>query len=146
MKIFACKVCGHIEFNEAPGKCPICGSPKSKYAENPAAIKRPGDPSNKYETEQKHIPSLNVVKSCGLMGEGCTDVNVKIGEITHPMEEKHFIQYVDFYLDAKFISRMNFSPLVMNPAACLHLKANKGKVVALENCNVHGNWMKEIEL
>lgn len=28
---FLCPVCGHIEFGEAPEKCPICGVPGKKY-------------------------------------------------------------------------------------------------------------------
>ncbi|MBF0544265.1 MAG: hypothetical protein HQM08_07525 [Candidatus Riflebacteria bacterium] len=34
-------------------------------------------------------------KSCGLIPEkGCTDVIVRVGKILHPMEEKHFIQFI----------------------------------------------------
>jgi rubrerythrin len=30
---YLCPVCGHIEFGEAPDKCPICGVPGDKYIE-----------------------------------------------------------------------------------------------------------------
>lgn len=30
-KIFLCPFCGHIEFNDAPEKCPICGAKKEKF-------------------------------------------------------------------------------------------------------------------
>ncbi len=30
---YLCPVCGHIEFGEAPDKCPICGVPGDKYVE-----------------------------------------------------------------------------------------------------------------
>ena len=30
---YLCPVCGHIEFGEAPEKCPICGVPGDKYVE-----------------------------------------------------------------------------------------------------------------
>jgi rubrerythrin len=34
MKKFVCKVCGYVhEGNEAPDKCPQCGAPKEKFAE-----------------------------------------------------------------------------------------------------------------
>lgn len=29
--IYLCPICGHIEFNEAPDHCPICGAKKEKY-------------------------------------------------------------------------------------------------------------------
>jgi len=146
MKTFVCQVCGHIAFNEAPARCPVCGAPKEKFKEDPSAIKTPNDPKNLSELEKKHIPILNVVKKCGLLGEGCIDVHVKIGEITHPMEEKHSIQYIDFYLDNKFIARMHLTPVNLNPAACVHLKVSSGKITVVENCNVHGKWMNEVSI
>ncbi len=30
-EFYLCPVCGHIEFGEAPEKCPICGVPAAKY-------------------------------------------------------------------------------------------------------------------
>ena len=30
-KIYLCPVCGHIEFNDAPEKCPVCGAKKEKF-------------------------------------------------------------------------------------------------------------------
>ena len=41
MKILECKGCGHIEFDEAPEKCKVCGAAKSAFVENPAAIQKP---------------------------------------------------------------------------------------------------------
>jgi desulfoferrodoxin (superoxide reductase-like protein) len=66
-----------------------------------------------------------------------------VGEILHVMEPKHFIRYIDYYLDHAFISRVWLSPEKCNPAAALHLNADSGTVTAIENCNVHGNWMAE---
>jgi superoxide reductase len=146
MKVFVCTVCGHIAFDTIPENCPVCGAPKEKFKEDSNAIKKPGDPSNKYEAEQKHIPAVTVKKKCGLLGAGCTDVHVKIGEVIHPMEEKHFIRHIDFYLDNKFIARKILSPVVLNPASCVHLKVNKGKIKVIQNCNLHGNWMAEADL
>lgn len=31
MDVYLCPVCGDVEFGEPPDKCPICGTPKSKY-------------------------------------------------------------------------------------------------------------------
>jgi len=30
-EVWLCPVCGHLEFKEAPAKCPVCGVPGSKY-------------------------------------------------------------------------------------------------------------------
>jgi len=57
---------------------------------------------------EKHVPVMTVVRDCGLMGGGCIDIHTRIGEVLHPMEEKHFIQWVDFYVNRKFVARQYF--------------------------------------
>ena len=96
MKTFVCKVCGHIEFNEAPGSCPVCGAPKTSFEDKPDIIHKPGESKNMGEPEKKHIPSILVVKKCGLIPQGCEDVHVKVGEIEHPMLKEHYITFIDF--------------------------------------------------
>ena len=147
MSTFVCKLCGHVAFNQAPDRCPVCGAPKTSFAENPAAIKKPANPAVLAEGDKKHIPQIVVNRECGLIpGGGCLDVHVKVGEIEHVMEEKHFIRFIDCYLDYKFIARIEFAPAGCHPAAALHVKTAKGKFTAIENCNVHGSWMNETAL
>ena len=146
MKILECKTCGHIEFEGAPVKCLVCRSPGSAFAENAAAIKTPASPVALTDGDKKHIPQILVVKQCGLIPTGCTDVHVRVGEIEHVMQAAHYITHLDFYLDRKFISRIWLSPEVCNPAAALHLKAKTGVVTVVEHCNTHGNWMAEAKL
>ncbi len=146
MKIFQCTVCGHIEFNEAPEKCLICHADKTAFKENPDAIQKPGLEGRK-EADNKHIPQIVMVKECGLLpNTGCLDVHVKIGEVEHPMLPNHYIRSIDYYLDYQFISRVWLSPEKCHPACALHLKAEKGRITVVENCNIHGNWMSEAEI
>ncbi|MBL7156625.1 MAG: hypothetical protein ISS92_00535 [Candidatus Omnitrophica bacterium] len=146
MKIYVCKVCGYIAINgNAPENCPVCHAPKASFEEKIDAIKTPADPKNLTDLEKKHIPVVLVLKKCGLI-EGCTDVHVKMGEIIHPMEKKHFITHIDFYLDKEFISRVILMPGKLNPAAALHLKASSGTLTAIELCTLHGAWAKEVAL
>ncbi len=144
MKIFECRTCGHIEFNAIPAKCLVCRSPETAFCENPDAIKRPADPANLTDGDKKHVPVVKVTE-CGLL-TGCKDVHVTVGDIEHVMEPKHYILYVDFYLDHRFISRIWLAPEVCKPAATLHLAASSGTVTVIESCNVHGNWMSEVSL
>lgn len=147
MKGFVCKVCGFISINgSAPDKCPVCGAPKTAFEEKEDAIKTPLDPNDLTELEKKHIPVITIVKTCGLIPEGCQDVHVKIGEIQHPMEAKHYIMHIDFYINDEFISRVILTPDKLNPAAALHLKATGGKLTAIELCNLHGAWIKAMLL
>lgn len=146
MKIFVCSVCGHIEFNLVPEKCMVCRASKEAFKEDSDAIQKPGFP-DRPETDAKHIPKIVIVKECGLIPDkGCVDVHVKVGEIQHPMTPEHFIQYIDYYIDYQFISRVWLSPEKCNPAAALHLNVSSGKLTIVENCTLHGNWMKEADI
>lgn len=147
MKLFVCGVCGHVEFNKAPEICLVCRAAKSAFKADDNAINKPENPAELTEGNKKHIPQITIVRECGLIPGGCCyDVHVKVGEIEHVMEEKHYIRYIDYFLDYKFISRVWLSPGVCHPACALHLKATSGTITAVENCNVHGNWMSEAKL
>ncbi|MFH2027636.1 MAG: desulfoferrodoxin family protein [Nanoarchaeota archaeon] len=136
MKGMECGTCKYIALDGAPEKCPVCGSPKKVFKEKEVNTAENEGP------KEKHVPVIKIVKKCGLIGEGCTDIHTKIGEVPHPMEAEHSIQFVDFYVDKKFIARMHLTP-DCNPAACVHIKANSGKLAVVEFCNLHGHWIKE---
>ena len=147
MATLVCGKCGHIEFNEVTAKCAVCGAEASLFTDRADAINKPADPANPTEAEKKHVPTIVVVKECGLIPDGsCTDVHARVGEIEHVMDEDHYIRYLDFYIDLKFISRVWLSPVACHPAAALHLRAESGTVTVIENCNKHGNWSAEADL
>lgn len=146
MNTFICKICGYLAFNETPQRCPVCGAPKEKFELDNQAIKRVADPSNLSEAEKKHIPAIEVKKDNPLVCGECVDVAIKVGEIMHVMEESHYITYIDLYLDYNFLARFHLTPDKLNPAIMVSLKANSGRLIALENCNIHGRWSSEINL
>ncbi|HBD93476.1 MAG: hypothetical protein A2015_09730 [Spirochaetes bacterium GWF1_31_7] len=144
MSIYVCKVCGHIEFEAAPENCPVCFAPKDKFDNNNTVFTDAMEKSK--EGAVKHIPVVQVVQECGLVPEKpCTDILVRIGETLHPMEDKHFIQFIDCYVDHKYVSRIMLTPMV-NPSVVFHLKETGSKVQIVEMCNLHGHWMKEEKL
>ena len=143
MNIFVCSVCGHIAFGSAPEFCPVCHAPKDKFEQNNRVFTDSAEKSP--EASVKHIPVVQIVKECKLVEPGCVDVVIKVGEVKHPMEEKHFIQFVDTYVDDLFVSRASFTPSV-NAATAVHLKVNGKKVRVVERCNIHGWWQTEAEL
>ena len=146
MKKFVCQHCGYVLLDdEVPESCPVCGFPQDQFKEKEDAIVLPENPEELTELEKKHIPQIVVFKKCGLI-EGCVDVHVKMGEIIHPMLPEHFIMQINFYLDNKLVSNIKLTPENMQPAGCLHLKKDKGKLSVISHCNLHGNWMSETEL
>lgn len=146
MKTFVCNVCGHIEFNEAPVHCPICAAPKTSFEDKPNIIHKPGEPTNFSEPEKKHIPKIVIVKTCGLIPQGCFDAHVKVGEAEHPMLKEHYITFIDFYLDSKYLARVYLTPERLHPAAALHINTGSGTLMAVEHCNIHGYWSSETKI
>ena len=67
MKVFICKVCGHIEFNTAPEKCPVCGVPKENFTQNDDIFKQSKEKSP--EAEVKHVPAVTINRTCKLVPE-----------------------------------------------------------------------------
>ena len=61
---------------------------------------------------------------------------VKVGSVPHPMEEKHYIEWIELIADGKAY-RMFLEP-GQAPEATFEVQAEK--VVAKEYCNLHGLW------
>lgn len=147
MKGIVCAVCGFISISgNAPEKCPACGVSKISFKEKEDAIKTAGDENNLTELEKKHIPVITIIKQCGLIPEECMDVEVKMGEIQHPMQTEHYISNVDFYIDKEFVARVILTAEKLNPAVALHIKVKEGVLTVVARCNIHGAWIKEVNL
>ncbi|MCX6113073.1 MAG: desulfoferrodoxin family protein [Proteobacteria bacterium] len=145
MKIFICEICGHIAFNNIPDKCPVCGAEKDKFKQNDTVFKESREKSP--EAEVKHIPEIIINKMCAVIpGGDCVDVIATIGKVIHPMEEKHYIRFIDGYQDDKFIGRFELTPLNLYPSTCFHLKKGIGKITIVENCNIHGYWKSDVTI
>lgn len=145
MKVFICQVCGHLAFNEAPANCPVCWAPKEKFTGNDNIFKESREQSP--EAEVKHIPAVNLSNDAGSIPNcNCQAVFIRIGEVLHPAEEKHLIQFIDCYLGDVFVERMHLTAKV-NPAGTLHLKeGTTGTVRVVIKCNIHGYWFSELNL
>ncbi len=147
LKTFVCQICGHIAFNQAPVDCPVCGSAIENFENEPDALKNPIDPDNLTELEKKHIPVISLDSSCSATSEGtCMDVHIKVGEIQHVMESEHFIDFIDLYIDKKYISRVVFTAKKMYAAVHLCLNTNSGVLSVIAHCNVHSNWRSKVKL
>ncbi len=142
MSLYVCNGCSHVAFNSAPQQCPACS--QESFTQNDSVFTESMEKSK--EGAVKHVPSVTVNKSCGLIPEQpCQDVLVRIGSTLHPMEAAHFIQFADCYVDGQFVSRMQFTPGGY-AAGAFHLKKAGQKVSIVEKCNLHGHWMSEVSL
>lgn len=142
MSVFICDGCHHVEFGAAPSECPVCAT--KTFSQNDNVFAESAEKSK--EGAVKHIPSIKINKVCGLVPENdCIDVLVRVGETLHPMTDEHYIEFIDAYVDHKFVSRAQLTP-AMNPAIIFHLGNTTGKLQIVESCNLHGLWQADADL
>jgi superoxide reductase len=121
LEIYKCDACGNIVevFQAGPGELVCCGAAMVLLSENTVDA-----------ATEKHVPVIEKTAS---------GVTVKVGSVAHPMEEKHFIQWIEIIADNK-VYRQELKP-GDKPEATFAISADK--VVAREYCNLHGHWKAE---
>lgn len=77
--------------------------------------------------KEKHVPVMEKTE---------TGIKVKIGSIPHPMEEKHYIEWIEVIADGR--SYRKFLKPGDKSEAEFEIKAEK--IEAREYCNLHGLW------
>jgi superoxide reductase len=117
-EVYKCNICGNIVelLIVGGGELVCCGQSMELLKE------KTEDAGN-----EKHVPVVEETE---------TGVKVKVGDVPHPMEEKHFIQWVE--VDADGIVYRRFLSPGQAPEAEFELKAEK--LSAREYCNIHGLW------
>ena len=80
------------------------------------------------EGKEKHVPVLQ---------QGAEGCKVVVGSIPHPMEEDHYIQFVEI-LNGDYVNRKYLKPGEA-PEAEFYVKAQEGLEVRAY-CNKHGLW------
>jgi len=118
LEVYKCELCGNIVevLFGSDGQLVCCGQPMTLLVENTVDA-----------AKEKHVPVIEKVDG---------GVKVKVGEVAHPMEEKHYIQWIEIIADGK-IYRQFLNP-GDTPEATFNVVANK--VAAREYCNLHGLW------
>jgi len=118
LEVYKCSVCGNMVevVFVGGGELVCCGKPMVLQKENTVDA-----------AKEKHIPVIEKTSD---------GVKVKIGAVQHPMEEKHFIQWIELLADGK--AYRQFLKPGDAPEAVFCVKADK--VTAREYCNLHGLW------
>ena len=84
-------------------------------------------------SQEKHVPVYEV--------EG-NEIVVKVGEVVHPMEEKHYITFITLVTEDKMM-RVDLKP-GEEPKASFMLANGEEVVAVYEYCNLHGLWKTEL--
>ncbi len=120
-QIYKCNICGNIVEVLHPGQGELicCGQPMEKMEEK-----------NKDEGQEKHVPVVE---------KTATGIKIKVGSIPHPMEEEHFIEWIELIVGDKIYRK--FLKPGQAPEAMFEVEVTDVKeILAREYCNVHGLW------
>jgi len=118
LEVYKCSICGVIVevMNSGGGSLICCGQNMDKMTENTVDA-----------ATEKHVPVIT-------RGDGT--ITVTVGDVVHPMEEAHYIQWIELLADDK-IYRKYLKPGEA-PEATFNVTA--ANVTAREYCNLHGQW------
>ncbi|MGE5838463.1 MAG: desulfoferrodoxin [Deltaproteobacteria bacterium] len=118
LEVYKCDVCGNIVelLHGGNGELVCCGQPMKLMKENTVDA-----------AKEKHVPVIEKISG---------GYKVKVGSVAHPMEEKHYIEWVELIADGEAY-RYFLKPGKAPEAA---FKIDATKVSAREYCNLHGLW------
>ncbi len=121
LQVYKCEVCGNIVemLHEGKGKLVCCGRPMKLMEENTVDA-----------AKEKHVPVVEKIEG---------GFKVKVGSVAHPMEEKHYIEWIQVIADGKTCRK--FLEPGETPEAEFRIDAEK--VTTREYCNIHGLWKTE---
>ncbi len=122
MKFYVCNHCGNIiRFDKNTGVPVMCCGEKMEELV----------PGTTDAAQEKHVPVIDI--------DGNT-VTVKVGDVEHPMEEEHYIEWI--ILETKEMEyKANLNP-GEKPEATFILNDGDEVVAAYEYCNLHRLWKK----
>jgi superoxide reductase len=120
LQVYKCEICGNIVevLHSGKGELVCCEKPMNLLKEK-----------TEDEGNEKHVPVIEKVDN---------GIKVKVGSITHPMEEKHYIEWIEIIVDGK--AYREFLKPGVSPEA--FFKVEGEDITAREYCNIHGLWMK----
>lgn len=115
--------------------CPICGNVVEVLYTGADALVCCGEPM-KLLTEnsvdaavEKHVPEITGDEN---------SVTVQVGSVLHPMEEKHYIVFIELFTTDDMVLRADLKP-GMQPIAVFPVPLSK-VLYAREYCNLHKLW------
>lgn len=123
MKIYVCKKCGNVVLKlEDKSEALVCCGDKMELV-------------NANVTEaatEKHLPVYELKD--GL-------INIKVGEVEHPMTDEHYISFIIFASEDNYMIKMLKAG--DKPELSFPYSSEYNKIYAY--CNLHSLWLTEIK-
>ncbi|MCD6239589.1 MAG: desulfoferrodoxin [Thermotogae bacterium] len=122
LQVYKCEICGNIieVLHEGAGQLVCCGKPMTLMKEN-----------SEEQGKEKHVPVIENTEK---------GVKVKVGSVLHPMEEKHYIEWIEVQTNDGIFKR--FLKPGDRPEAEFDLDRDNIREVR-EYCSIHGLWRTE---
>ncbi len=119
LETYKCEVCGIVieVLHAGGGSIACCNQPMKLLAENTVDA-----------SKEKHVPVVEKSQNT---------VHVKVGSVAHPMEEKHFIEWIEV-VGASGQAYRQFLKPGQKPEATFSFSEKIDSV--REYCNLHGVW------
>ena len=96
---------------------------------------------NASEFELKHVPKIEVPEEYQLNEE--IEVKITVGEIMHVMTAEHYIKWIELYKNGELVDHVDLSPSD-KPIAVFKINLDgSDRLMAREECNLHGLWESE---
>ena len=118
LQVYKCEICGNMVevLHDGKGELVCCGEPMMLFIENTVDA-----------AQEKHVPVVE--RASG-------GFKVKVGSVAHPMEEKHYIEWIEVIADGA--AYRQFLKPGDAPEATFNIQARE--ITAREYCNLHGLW------
>ena len=118
LEVYKCDLCGNIVemLHASDGTLVCCDQPMTLMTENTVDA-----------AKEKHVPVIEKTDK---------GIKIKVGDVPHPMEEKHYIEWIEVIVDGK--SYIQFLNPGDAPEAFFEIAADQ--ITAREFCNIHGHW------
>ena len=119
LEIYTCSICGNIVevVHAGAGQLVCCGQPMNLLVENSVDA-----------AKEKHVPVAEKMPD-GML--------VKVGSVAHPMEEKHYIEWIEIIDEQGKAYRKFLKP---GDAPDASFCVPEGAYTLREYCNLHGLW------
>ncbi len=130
-QIYKCEICGNIVevLHTGAGELVCCGQPMKLMKEN-----------TEDEGQEKHVPVIGELPaSICLEKDG---VKIKVGEKEHPMEENHYIEWIEIITIDNKRGKKFLKP---GDKSEVEFQTRKKVVSARAYCNVHGLWKYDVK-
>jgi superoxide reductase len=120
LQVYKCEICGNIVevLHEGVGELVCCSQPMNLLEEK-----------SEDQGKEKHVPVVErIVKG----------IKIKVGAIPHPMEEKHYIEWIE----VKTVDGICRKFLKAGDAPEAEFDIEEDILQVRAYCNIHGLWSK----